>query len=126
MNPIENPMNVDYANLVKTPHPIIWTFTFLFKGSSFCFSITLGISLLIYLGLPLGLAVALYLLGGILQTYFVVVFVLLIILLAFDFWFVKNVSGRFLVGYRWWNDVQEDGKSVWRYETIPVCFFSSV
>ncbi len=28
-----------------------------------------------------------------------------VLLLAFDFWTVKNVSGRLLVGLRWWNEV---------------------
>lgn len=29
----------------------------------------------------------------------------MVTLLAFDFWTVKNVSGRLLVGLRWWNKV---------------------
>jgi hypothetical protein len=28
------------------------------------------------------------------------------LLLAFDFWTVKNVTGRLLVGLRWWNEVR--------------------
>jgi hypothetical protein len=28
---------------------------------------------------------------------------------AIDFWFVKNISGRFLVGLKWWIDFSEDG-----------------
>lgn len=38
-------------------------------------------------------------------------------MLAFDFWTVKNVSGRLLVGLRWWNDIKEDGKSEWVFES---------
>ncbi|OSX80508.1 hypothetical protein BU14_0051s0027 [Porphyra umbilicalis] len=63
-------------------------------------------------------AVASYLLLGIFTKSFVVQFVLTVTLLAFDFWTVKNVSGRLLVGLRWWNDVDEDGAGTWRFETI--------
>jgi len=66
-------------------------------------------------------AVASYLLLGIFTKSFVVQFVLTVTLLAFDFWTVKNVSGRLLVGLRWWNDVDEDGAGTWRFETIQVC-----
>lgn len=65
-------------------------------------------------------AVASYLLLGIFTKSFVVHFVLTVTLLAFDFWTVKNVSGRLLVGLRWWNDVDEDGAGTWRFETIQV------
>ena len=34
-----------------------------------------------------------------------------------DFWITKNVSGRFLVGLRWWNEVKKDGKEVWIFES---------
>ena len=37
----------------------------------------------------------------------------------FDFWTVKNVSGRILVGLRWWNEVKED-QTVWIFEAKPV------
>ncbi|GAB0489101.1 hypothetical protein MMPV_000317 [Pyropia vietnamensis] len=63
-------------------------------------------------------AVASYLLLGLFTKSFVVHFVLTVTLLAFDFWTVKNVSGRLLVGLRWWNDVDEDGAGTWRFETI--------
>lgn len=44
-------------------------------------------------------------------------FVLIIVLNAFDFWYVKNISGRFLAGLRWWNEVNEDGTEEWIYES---------
>ena len=44
-------------------------------------------------------------------------FIFIVILSAFDFWFVKNISGRFLVGLRWWNEVNEDGTEEWIYES---------
>mmetsp|Transcript_37309 Transcript_37309/g.66793 ORF Transcript_37309/g.66793 Transcript_37309/m.66793 type:complete len:184 (-) Transcript_37309:272-823(-) len=49
---------------------------------------------------------------------FVVNFVICIIILALDFWTVKNISGRLLVGLRWWNEVAEDGSSEWQFESL--------
>ncbi|XP_072312648.1 Golgi apparatus membrane protein TVP23 homolog B isoform X2 [Eucyclogobius newberryi] len=43
--------------------------------------------------------------------------VCIILLLSADFWTVKNVSGRLLVGLRWWNQVDDDGQSRWVYES---------
>jgi hypothetical protein len=58
-----------------------------------------------------------YLLGSFLFDNFILIFVVVILLLSFDFWTVKNVSGRKLVGLRWWNDVKEDGTSSWIFES---------
>lgn len=38
-------------------------------------------------------------------------------MLAFDFWTVKNVSGRLLVGLRWWNEIKDDGSNEWVFES---------
>ena len=46
----------------------------------------------------------------------VITFILTTVFLAFDFWTVKNVTGRILVGLRWWNQVREDGTSEWMFE----------
>ncbi len=62
-----------------------------------------------------------YLLNGIFALNFVMVFVLVVLLSAFDFWTVKNVSGRILVGLRWWNEVKDDGQTAWYFESKPVC-----
>jgi len=51
---------------------------------------------------------------------FVIVFVITVLLLAFDFWTVKNVSGRMLVGLRWWNEVKDDGSNEWIFESRQV------
>lgn len=40
----------------------------------------------------------------------VFVFILVTVLSGIDFWVVKNVTGRLLVGLRWWSDFTEDGK----------------
>ena len=45
-------------------------------------------------------------------------FVIVIISSVFDFWTVKNVTGRLLVGLRWCTMVDKDGKDLWIYETI--------
>ncbi|NWR32399.1 TV23A protein, partial [Tachuris rubrigastra] len=51
---------------------------------------------------------------------FVACFVTILLLLSFDFWSVKNVTGRLLVGLRWWNQIDEDGKSHWVFEAKRV------
>lgn len=42
-----------------------------------------------------------------------------------DFWTVKNITGRLMVGLRWWNYVDDDGKSHWVYESRKVDFNNS-
>jgi hypothetical protein len=49
---------------------------------------------------------------------FIIVFVIVVMLVAADFWTVKNVTGRLLVGMRWWNEiVPETGESKWQFES---------
>lgn len=64
------------------------------------------------------LAITVYVLTSSSTSNFVVMCVICILLLAFDFWTVKNVSGRLLVGLRWWNYVREDGTTEWVFESI--------
>ena len=45
------------------------------------------------------------------------IYLSVILLGSVDFWITKNVSGRFLVGLRWWNEVKKDGKEVWIFES---------
>lgn len=61
-----------------------------------------------------------YLLGSLFTDNFTLVFVITILLLAFDFWTVKNISGRLLVGLRWWNEIQPDGSNKWVFESASV------
>ena len=58
-----------------------------------------------------------FLLLGIFGVPDALTFIFVVILNSLDFWFVKNVSGRILVGLRWWNEVKEDGTEVWRFES---------
>ncbi|KAI7902262.1 uncharacterized protein BX663DRAFT_512287 [Cokeromyces recurvatus] len=69
-----------------------------------------------FLAFRLG-ALLTYLLGSIFTENFTFVFVITILLLAFDFWTVKNISGRLLVGLRWWNEIQPDGSNKWVFES---------
>ena len=39
----------------------------------------------------------------------VITFIIVMILSSLDFWTVKNVTGRLLVGLRWWSDYDEKG-----------------
>jgi len=63
------------------------------------------------------LALFTYIFGGIIIGSFVTRFIFILLLLSADFWTVKNISGRLLVGLRWWNQVDEDGKSTWIFES---------
>ena len=60
------------------------------------------------------------LLSSFVSGHFIELFLTVILLLAFDFWTVKNVTGRLLVGLRWWNKVEEDGTSTWIFESKQV------
>ncbi|EFO27964.2 hypothetical protein LOAG_00530 [Loa loa] len=48
---------------------------------------------------------------------FTIHFLVTLTLLSIDFWTVKNITGRLLVGLRWWNFVDAEGNSHWRYES---------
>ena len=47
----------------------------------------------------------------------VAVFLLVTVLLSFDFWTVKNVTGRLLVGLRWWTTIDDQGNEKWFFES---------
>ncbi|XP_055910247.1 uncharacterized Golgi apparatus membrane protein-like protein CG5021 isoform X1 [Eupeodes corollae] len=63
-----------------------------------------------------GLAILVYVFCNWFSESFVTSFVFVILLLSADFWTVKNITGRLLVGLRWWNYVDDDGKSHWVFE----------
>ena len=87
---------ITWTNFLKYAHnPGVAFFTLFFKG--------LGIFLFLFLGI-----------FGINDSS---IFIIVVILNALDFWFVKNVSGRVLVGLRWWNEVKEDGTEIWVFES---------
>ena len=79
----------------NSSHPFICIFTFIFKIAAFIIYIIIS-----FFTNQKGL-----------------VYLSVILLGSVDFWITKNVSGRFLVGLRWWNEVKKDGKEVWIYES---------
>ena len=79
----------------QSSHPVALLFLFLFRS----------------------LAIATYLLCGFFAGGYVFSTVLVVLLLSADFWTVRNVSGRVLVGLRFWNEVSEDGNSYWVFES---------
>ncbi|KAI9849213.1 MAG: Golgi apparatus membrane protein tvp23 [Thelocarpon superellum] len=49
---------------------------------------------------------------------FVLIFIITVLLLAVDFYYLKNIAGRRLVGLRWWNEVNtQTGDSHWVFES---------
>lgn len=69
--------------------------------------------------LPQAVALFVFLFYKLLGMNFETTFIVCTLSLAFDFWVVKNLSGRILVGLRWWNEQKEDGSSEWRFESHP-------
>ncbi|XP_048347034.1 Golgi apparatus membrane protein TVP23 homolog C isoform X1 [Sphaerodactylus townsendi] len=61
-------------------------------------------------------AVIVYLFCELFSTSYIACVVTIILLLSCDFWAVKNITGRLMVGLRWWNQVDDDGKSHWVFE----------
>ncbi|KAF5305637.1 hypothetical protein FQR65_LT07718 [Abscondita terminalis] len=61
-------------------------------------------------------SVVVYMLCGWFSDSFITSFVTVILLLSMDFWTVKNITGRLMVGLRWWNYVDDNGKSHWVFE----------
>jgi hypothetical protein len=98
--PTARPNMVDYVanQLSQSSHPIVIIFHILFKAA----------------------AVLLYLFAnwfiGKSEGAFITWSVVCILLLAADFWVVKNVTGRLLVGLRWWNKVEND-TTTWVFES---------
>ncbi|KAB8236209.1 Golgi apparatus membrane protein tvp23 [Aspergillus alliaceus] len=75
------------------------------------------ITLLCFLGFRIG-ALLMYLFGVLFIKNFILVFILTLLLLAADFYYLKNIAGRRLVGLRWWNEVNTaSGDSHWVFES---------
>ncbi|CCC04918.1 hypothetical protein QBC45DRAFT_424978 [Copromyces sp. CBS 386.78] len=59
-----------------------------------------------------------YLFGLLFTDNLVMIFIITILLLAGDFYYLKNIAGRRLVGLRWWNEVDPNsGDSHWVFES---------
>ncbi|XP_067641068.1 uncharacterized Golgi apparatus membrane protein-like protein CG5021 isoform X1 [Eurosta solidaginis] len=64
-----------------------------------------------------GAAVVIYIFCGWFSDSFITSFVFVVLFLSADFWTVKNITGRLLVGLRWWNYVDDEGVSHWVFES---------
>uniref|UniRef100_A0A1I7XUQ8 Golgi apparatus membrane protein TVP23 homolog n=1 Tax=Heterorhabditis bacteriophora TaxID=37862 RepID=A0A1I7XUQ8_HETBA len=64
-----------------------------------------------------GGALGYYFLANSLSNSFIIQFLVILILLSMDFWTVKNITGRLLVGLRWWNFVDSNGNNHWKFES---------
>jgi len=87
--------NADIGFFSTANHPIGCLFHILFKG--------LGIVSFLFLNAILGQDV--------------LTFILVVLFAAFDFWTVKNVTGRILVNLRWWSEIDEHGNEKWIFES---------
>mmetsp|Transcript_74673 Transcript_74673/g.86699 ORF Transcript_74673/g.86699 Transcript_74673/m.86699 type:complete len:246 (-) Transcript_74673:119-856(-) len=47
----------------------------------------------------------------------ILAFIMVIVFSAVDFWVVKNVTGRLLVGLRWWSAPNDEGDEDWYFES---------
>ncbi|VVT56817.1 uncharacterized protein SAPINGB_P005304 [Magnusiomyces paraingens] len=93
--PVQQQPRTLFQRLSESSHPIALLFFLFFRLS----------------------ALFIYIFGTLFTSNKVLLFVIIILLLAADFWNVKNVSGRLLVGLRWWNESAPDGSTIWVFET---------
>lgn len=54
------------------------------------------------------------------KSRFILHFIILIVLIAADFWNLKNIAGRLLVGLRWWNETNPIPNKPGQFENIWV------
>jgi hypothetical protein len=74
-------------------------------------------TLLTFLSFRLG-SLLMYLFGVLFIRNFILVFIITLLLLSLDFYYLKNIAGRRLVGLRWWNEVNiSTGDSHWVFES---------
>lgn len=67
---------------------------------------------------PSAASLLVYLFGMLFTENLVMIFIITILLLAADFYYLKNIAGRRLVGLRWWNEVDPaSGDSHWVFES---------
>ncbi|KYK59985.1 Golgi apparatus membrane protein tvp-23 [Drechmeria coniospora] len=75
------------------------------------------ITLLTFLAFRIS-SVLIYFLGLWIIHSMIMIFIITILLLAADFYYLKNIAGRRLVGLRWWNEVNsQTGESQWVFES---------
>ncbi|KAI4183393.1 MAG: hypothetical protein L6R41_005423 [Letrouitia leprolyta] len=75
------------------------------------------ITLLFFLGFRIS-SLFTYFFGSLFTKNFILIFIITMLLLAADFYYLKNIAGRRLVGLRWWNEVNTaTGDSHWVFES---------
>ena len=93
--------------LKQSSHPIALTFYLIFRVSP--------IVIYMFGNFFLGMVVE--------KNRFILHFIILIFLVAGDFWNLKNIAGRLLVGLRWWNETNPvenkpgEFENIWVFET---------
>ncbi|CUM62551.1 uncharacterized protein PRCAT00000103001 [Priceomyces carsonii] len=93
--------------LKESSHPVALLFYIFFRLSS--------IFVYIFGGLFIGMITK--------NSRFILHFIIIILLISADFWNLKNIAGRLLVGLRWWNETnmvesnKSDFENVWIFET---------
>ncbi|KAH9944444.1 DUF846-domain-containing protein [Epithele typhae] len=90
------------ASVSRSAHPTVLFFLYAFRSA----------------------ALAVYILCGFFISSYVLSSVIVVVLLAMDFWNCKNVAGRRLVGLRYWNQVDDDGESYWVFESRDVAVYT--
>jgi hypothetical protein len=110
-----HPVAVLFYVLFKGPWSLVVAFLILSRASPTPHSSLLAPHSLLLLS-P-GASLAYYIFCGWMSTNFILDFVIISALLMADFWTVKNVSGRLLVGLRWWSEAGDDGNE-WRFECL--------
>jgi Eukaryotic protein of unknown function (DUF846) len=101
----DRPSSLQYIQeqLKQSAHPMVIIFHIIFKA----------LALVLYMCgrwlIPSGKS-------GEAGSKFITLTVACILLLAADFWVVKNVTGRLLVGLRWWNKVENE-TTTWIFES---------
>ena len=76
------------------------------------------ITLLAFLAFRIG-SLLTYLFGVLFTDNYILIFILTMLLLAVDFYTIKNIAGRRLVGLRWWNEVNPStGDTTMVFESV--------
>ncbi|PIL32030.1 hypothetical protein GSI_06734 [Ganoderma sinense ZZ0214-1] len=81
-------------------------------------------AVLFFLYLFRTVAITVYILSGFFISNYVLSSVIVVVLLAMDFWNCRNVAGRRLVGLRYWNQVDDDGESYWVFESRDIAVYT--
>ncbi|CDW76228.1 UNKNOWN [Stylonychia lemnae] len=63
-------------------------------------------------------AIGSYLLLNLFISNLIMVYIIVIVLSAFDFYVVKNITGRILVGLRWQQYIDENGREQWNFQSF--------